>query len=180
MKALIALAQQPPPHLRMAGKRGTFFARLDPQRPATPGLPKLLRQCAGPPGPREPSSRQPLCAQLWRPRSRAGGRRADVINNALEMHRSPAPCVNWMAHTLGLQRRAALRSALCTCYGRCLRPRGFSPRVPEAASRGGSSVGGGAWRAAPAARQLPSGAAARTSSPAPRAPGWTWRWRWRC
>ncbi|KAK9827699.1 hypothetical protein WJX81_001629 [Elliptochloris bilobata] len=34
----------PPAHLRMPGKRGTFFARLDPRRPATPGLPKLLRQ----------------------------------------------------------------------------------------------------------------------------------------
>ena len=46
MKALIALAQAPPVYLRMPGKRGTFFARLDPRRPATLSLPKLLRQCA--------------------------------------------------------------------------------------------------------------------------------------
>lgn len=46
MKALVALSQAPPAHLRMPGKRGTFFARLDPRRPATLGLPKLLRQCA--------------------------------------------------------------------------------------------------------------------------------------
>jgi len=46
MKALIALAQAPPPHLRMVGKRGTFFAPLDPRRAASPSLPKLLRQCA--------------------------------------------------------------------------------------------------------------------------------------
>ncbi len=122
MKGLIALAQQPPPHLRMPGKRGTFFARLDPRRPATPGLPKLLRQCAGPPRPRAPSSRQLLSAQLWQPRSRAGGGRADVIANGFKMHRTPARRANWTAHTLRLRRRAALRSALCTCMGHCTGP----------------------------------------------------------
>ncbi len=46
MKALVAISQAPPAHLRMPGKRGTFFARLDQRRPATLSLPKLLRQCA--------------------------------------------------------------------------------------------------------------------------------------
>ncbi len=76
MKGLIALAQQPPPHLRMPGKRGTFFARLDPRRPATPGLPKLLRQCAGPPRPRAPSSRQLLFLSSG---SRAAGRAVGAL-----------------------------------------------------------------------------------------------------
>ena len=43
---LIELSKAPPPWLRMVGKRGTFFAPLDPKRPPSTSLPKLLKKCA--------------------------------------------------------------------------------------------------------------------------------------
>ena len=45
-KFLIELCRAPPPWLRMVNKRGTFFAPLDPRRPPSTSLPKLLKQCA--------------------------------------------------------------------------------------------------------------------------------------
>ncbi|KAK9806263.1 hypothetical protein WJX72_007766 [[Myrmecia] bisecta] len=44
MKKLIDLLTYPAAYLRMVAKRGTFFTRLDPKRPATGSLPKLLRE----------------------------------------------------------------------------------------------------------------------------------------
>lgn len=45
-KSLIELSKTPPPWLRMVNKRGTFFLPLDPRRPPSVSLPKLLKKCA--------------------------------------------------------------------------------------------------------------------------------------
>lgn len=50
-KFLVELSKAPPPWLRMVGKRGTFFAPLDPRRPPSTSLPKLLKKCAKTPEP---------------------------------------------------------------------------------------------------------------------------------
>lgn len=47
-KLLIELSKTPPPWLRMVNKRGTFFAPLDPRRPPSTSLPKLLKKCVPP------------------------------------------------------------------------------------------------------------------------------------
>ena len=47
-KSLIELTKTPPPWLRMVNKRGTFFLPLDPHRPPSVSLPKLLSKCDAP------------------------------------------------------------------------------------------------------------------------------------
>ncbi len=44
-KSLIELTKSPPTWLRMVNKRGTFFLPLDPRRPPSVSLPKLLSKC---------------------------------------------------------------------------------------------------------------------------------------
>ena len=44
MRELMDVLRSPPGHLKLPARRGTFFNRLDPTRPSTGSLPKLLRR----------------------------------------------------------------------------------------------------------------------------------------
>ena len=46
MRELMDVLRSPPGHLKLPARRGTFFNRLNPKRPSTGSLPKLLRRCA--------------------------------------------------------------------------------------------------------------------------------------
>ena len=48
MRELMDVLRSPPGHLKLPARRGTFFNRLDPTRPSTGSLPKLLRRWACP------------------------------------------------------------------------------------------------------------------------------------